>query len=142
MKRLLCSSCLSLILVLTACSNKTDHSQHNATTMEEKQHQQHEMTTDQLTLQFTANPTQPKPQQQVTLTATVTAGKKPTTDAKVELEVWREGEKQHEMLLAKQQQDGVYQAMTTPQQAGTHLVIVHVTTSATHQMIDSSFLVK
>lgn len=139
MKRLIYSisffSLAILTLMLTACQ-QGGH----------EQHQQHKEPANpaipqQISVSFQANPAQPAPGEPVTLNATVRAGEQPVDDAKVELEVWKKGEKDHHMLETQSKGQGVYSASATYQAEGEYLVIVHVTTPQVHQMIEGKFQV-
>lgn len=125
---------LFTLILMTACNqDNTGHENHQNTPQIPG--------SQKLTLSFQANPAQPDPGQSVELQATVIDGNQPVTDARVELEVWKKGNKKHDMLPAKHSEKGIYKATATYQEEGEYLVIVHVTTPMVHQMIDSKFQV-
>ncbi|MFC7442706.1 FixH family protein [Laceyella putida] len=124
---------LSVFGLLTACNLNTDQAQHH-------QHHGQNPQPTQLTITFKTNPTHPSKGESVKLISNITANKLPVGDAKVEFEVWKQGNK-HEMIPAKKEKDGVYQAARAFKEDGQHVVVVHVTTPATHQMINATFVV-
>ncbi|TCS94243.1 FixH family protein [Hazenella coriacea] len=125
---------LFTLIFMTACNQgNTDHDHHQNTPQIPG--------SQNLTLGFQTVPAQPMPGQPIELQATVKEDNKPFTSARVELEVWKKGNKKHDMLPAKHSEQGIYKATTTYQEEGEYLVIVHVTTPMVHQMIDSKFQV-
>ncbi|KPC77568.1 hypothetical protein ADL26_02190 [Thermoactinomyces vulgaris] len=124
---------LTLSGVLTACQTNTKQTQH---------HQHHTQTTQstQLNITFQTDPAHPDKDKPVKLISHITADKQPVEDAKVEFEVWKQGAK-HQMIAAQKTKGGVYQATHTFKEEGQHVAVVHVTTPATHQMINATFVV-
>jgi hypothetical protein len=96
-----------------------------------------------LDVSFKVVPEQPVPNMAPTLQATVKQNDKPVTDASVDLEVWKDGMKTHQMIKATHSQDGTYTAESTLKDAGDYNVKVHVTTpSGMEQTADGTFSVK
>nr|WP_232345571.1 FixH family protein [Paenactinomyces guangxiensis] len=127
--------CFALFaLLLTACNQPANqHQNHNG--------QQNTPAAETLKLSFQTNPASPAVGKHVTLQATVKEGSQPVDDAKVEFEVWKQGEKDHQKIDSKLDGKGTYTATTAFQDQGEYLVIVHVTTSKVHQMISGKFTV-
>lgn len=131
---------LAFSFILTAC-NQTDETNHYHPSQDSNQNHAHhhqELPMNQkLTITFSTDPKEAKANQPTTLKATVKADDKPITDAKVELEVWKEKE-EHQKLSTSMEEEGVYQIQHTFNEAGTYTVVVHVTTPHVHQMITQS----
>lgn len=129
---------LSVVLLvvfgfLAACEWSTDQA---------KQHQHHAQSppSTPLTITFKTNPAHPNTGEPVELISAITANDQPVGEAKVEFEVWKQGQKQkHEMISAKMTEAGRYQTSHTFHEDGQHVVVVHVTTPSTHQMINATF---
>jgi hypothetical protein len=94
-----------------------------------------------IALSFSTSPSNPTPNQPVTLVAKVTGDSKPVNDASVEFEVWNTGSENHSMLKAKRTGEGTYTISNTYPIAGSYNVIVHATTPQTHQMISKTFTI-
>lgn len=82
-----------------------------------------------LDVSFKVIPENPVPNMAPTLQAIVKKDDKAVTDATVDLEVWKDGMKNHQMIKATHSKDGIYNAESTLKDAGDYKVIVHVTTS-------------
>lgn len=114
-----------VVLVLAACGGETTD---NAEKADDEIPQPLEV---QLEVQETADVDETVP-----LKATVTLGDEKITDAdEVEFEVWEEGKKEDsEMIEAKNNKDGTYEAETSFDHDGVFTVQVHVTARGQHTM--------
>lgn len=115
---------IMLLISVTACNQTGSKPHHEANTP----------TPIQLKISFQSDPNHPQANQATQLSASVQSNTAPVKNAKVELEVWKEGEK-HQVLPTTQTKAGVYSTKHTFPQTGTYQVIVHVTTPNIHQMI-------
>ncbi|WP_203362891.1 FixH family protein [Bacillus sp. REN10] len=80
--------------------------------------------------------------EKVSIEAVVTQGKEQVEDAdKVEFEVWKGDAKDHEMIAAKHQGDGVYAIEQAFAEEGNYSVIAHVTGRDLHNMPKKEFVV-
>lgn len=131
---------LALILLLAvACSPTEPAAQQNHPPAETHNHN-HSSAPTQLDITFQSSPDHPGKNQPVELKSVITAEKKPVTNAQVEYEVWKQGEK-HEMIKARLQENGIYTAAKKFPQDGEFHVIVHVTAPGIHQMISGSVVI-
>lgn len=127
-----------MLLLAVACSPAEPAAEQNqpATT----HNHSHTSTSTQLDITFQSSPDHPGKNQPVELKSVITAEKKPFTNAQVEYEVWKQGEK-HEMVKASHQANGIYTAAKNFPQDGKFHVIVHVTAPGIHQMISGSVVI-
>jgi hypothetical protein len=88
-------------------------------------------------------PADPSPRQQVTFSVTVQQNGAPVNDAEdVKLELWKDGQDQHETFPATKTGDGVYTAEKAFDEPGTYYVIYHVNARNFHNMGRQKFAVK
>ena len=100
-------------------------------------------TTAQLDVSFNVIPEQPVPNMTPTLQTTVTQNNKAITNARVDLEVWKDGTEKHQMIKATHSQDGNYTVDCPLQDEGNYKVAVHVSTpNGMEKKINGTFTVK
>jgi hypothetical protein len=88
-------------------------------------------------------PKNPVAGEAITFGVTVTQDGAPVTDAKkVEFELWKDGQEQHEMIPAALEKDGVYTAQKSFAEPGSYYVMYHVTARDFHNMQKHPFTVK
>lgn len=96
-----------------------------------------------LDVSFKVIPEQPVPNMTPTLQATVKQNNIAITDAIVDLEVWKDGTKEHQIVKASNNKDGTYTADSPLTDTGDYKVIVHVNTpNGMEQTINSNYIVK
>lgn len=108
------------IVLMTACKPKSE-----TTSTSEQMEAPAKAKVD---IAFATTPEKPNPNIVPTLQTTVKQNGKAITDARVDLEVWKEGMTTHQMTTATHTKDGVYSADSPIKEAGDYKVIVHVTT--------------
>ncbi|GAX91552.1 hypothetical protein EFBL_3242 [Effusibacillus lacus] len=122
---------LASILLVTGCGGKnSDNNKEQPRTAPQK-----------LTIQFVTDPKEIQVGQETKLIATVAKGAEPVKDADVEMEIWRDGEEQHQKLKAAPDNKGGYVTKQTFAAAGSYHATIHTTTSEIHQMPTFDFQV-
>lgn len=131
-KNLLLVAVLASITLLTACASKGQNEMNDHTGMDMPQ---------KLTIEFSSNPSAVMLGQEVELLEHVSKKGEPVKDASVEMEIWRDGDQQHEKVKAAADQKGNYIVKKTFNQAGLYHATLHTTTSEIHQMPTKDFQV-
>ncbi|GAB6933133.1 FixH family protein [Calditerricola satsumensis] len=91
---------------------------------------------------LTIEPQTIQPGDEVTFRLSVTQDGKPVDDAQeAKVELWREGDAQHEFLPAAHRGKGVYEARKRLDQPGRYHVMYHVTAREMHSMEETTFVV-
>jgi len=91
---------------------------------------------------LTIEPQSVQPGDEVRFRLSVTQDGKPVDDAQeAKVELWREGEAQHEFLPAAHRGGGVYEAQKRLDQPGRYHVMYHVTAREMHSMEETTFVV-
>ncbi|MGA8943384.1 MAG: FixH family protein [Thermoactinomyces sp.] len=129
-----------LILLLVAACSPVEPTAGQKHPIAESHEHHHTSAPNQLDITFQSIPDRPVKNQPVELRSVVRSAEKPVTNAQVEYEVWKQGEK-HELVKAGQQTGGIYTAKMNFPQDGQYHVIVHVTAPGVHQMISGSVTV-
>lgn len=133
------------VLALTAAMTviSTGCSSNNGGSGGEMQHNNNQTTYKKMTIDLSTNPTAPVSGQEVQLMAHITRENQPVTDAKVEMEFWRDGDTtEHTKLPAQGGKDGNYTLTHKLTEAGKYKVIIHTTAGGIHQMPTKEFSVQ
>ncbi|WP_338751245.1 FixH family protein [Bacillus sp. FJAT-52991] len=131
MKKLLVFLLCSLFLVVTGCSQEEKKVENKS--------KSEAIAPLEVKIQM---PETVKANENVKIEAVVTQGEEQVEDAdKVEFEVWKADAKDHEMIEAKHQGDGVYSIEKGFPEEGNYSVIAHVTARDLHNMPKKEFVV-
>lgn len=124
------------LTVLTACGSSGQQSV-GQSNKDQTETMNMNMDTDQANLysiEFSTDPAEIHAGQEIKLIEKVSQKGKPITDATVEMEIWRDGEKNHKMVPSSGGQDGNYNVYQSFPDAGTYHVTLHTTANTIHQM--------
>lgn len=94
------------------------------------------------TIEFSTDPNPVTVNHPARLIERVTKNGQPVTDAIVKMEIWKEGNSQHEIVDASAGQNGTYTVEKTFEQAGLYHVTLHTSVQGYHQMPTKDFQVK
>jgi uncharacterized lipoprotein NlpE involved in copper resistance len=118
---------LIILSLLAGCGSKQD------TTNDE---------IDFLEVDLTINPEKAKLGEEVTFSAKVTYGDEAVEDAdEVKFEVWRSQSENHEEIVVKHKENGVYELKKSFSEEGTYYVYAHVTARGMHNMPKKEFVI-
>ncbi|WP_018130608.1 FixH family protein [Effusibacillus pohliae] len=123
------------IVLLTACASQGNTGHHN-------DHQTGMDVPQKLTIEFSTDPNPVVVNQAARLIEHVSQNGQPIADATIEMEIWREGDSQHEKVKAAADQNGAYVVQKTFGQAGHYHVTLHTTARGVHQMPTKDFQVE
>lgn len=98
-----------------------------------------EISLEMLDITFSITPEVTKKGETATFSSIIFKKGTAVDNAKVEFEVWLDGNDQHETIPAVHAGQGKYTAEKTFEADGSYKVIVHVTTPELHQMIEKTF---
>jgi hypothetical protein len=116
------------LLILGACSN-------------EETKQQDE--TPELLEVRISTPSGIRMNEEVKITANVEQGSEKVPDAdEVKFEIWKNGQNDHEMLEAKNNQDGTYSVKKTFTAGGTYSIVAHTTARRMHSMPKKEIIIE